>query len=72
MSTALTAPERPENTRLHSIRRAADVTDLSPDTIRRAVQRRELRAKRVGRDIRIYDADLWQWIDSMPDAYPAA
>lgn len=47
-----------------SVRTAADMLDVSQDTIRAAINRGELTARRVGRILRIGTADLRQWFDS--------
>lgn len=50
-----------------TIARAAELTGLSQDTIRDAVNRLALPAKRNGRRIVIRYADLEKWVDSMED-----
>lgn len=55
-----------------SINTAAELYDVSRDTIRKAVASRDLPAKKVGAHIRIGTADLREWFDRLPDASPAA
>lgn len=50
-----------------TIARAAELTGLSQDTIRDAVNRLDLPAKRNGRRIVIRYADLEKWVDGMED-----
>lgn len=54
-----------------SINTAADLYDVSRDTIRKAIYARELPAKKVGRGFRIDVASLREWFDTLPDASPA-
>lgn len=46
---------------------AAQATGLSPDTIRDAVNKAELPAKRSGRRILIRWVDLQKWVDGLED-----
>lgn len=50
-----------------TIAQAAERTGLSQDTIREAVNRLELPAKRHGRRIVIRYTDLEKWVDGMED-----
>lgn len=50
-----------------SIAQAAQATGLSEDTIRDAVQKLQLPAKRFGRRILIRWADLAAWVDELED-----
>lgn len=53
------------------LRTAADMTGVSPDTIRRAIHATEppyLKAKKIGGRISIAVKDLEAWHDSLPDA----
>lgn len=50
-----------------TIAQAATATGLSPDTIRQAVNRADLPAKRAGTRILIRWADLEAWVDSLED-----
>ena len=43
------------------VKTAAGLIDVSPDTIRQAVNKGTLPAFRVGRTIRIFTADLEEW-----------
>lgn len=54
-----------------SIRTAGDMYDLSPDTIRAAINKGRLPAKRVGRSIRVDVAALAEWFRSLEDARDA-
>lgn len=45
-----------------SVKTAAALTDLSESTIREAIDSQRLPAYRVGRAIRIFTADLEQWM----------
>lgn len=49
-----------------SVKTAAALTDLSEATIRDAINKQQLPARRVGRSPRIKVADLEAWIDSRP------
>ena len=55
-------------TRAVSIRQAADSYGLDPATIRQAIDKLDLPAKKVGRKILIRTTDLEGWFDSLPDA----
>lgn len=55
-----------------SVRTAADMYDLSPDTVREAINRGELAAKKVGRTIRIDVGALREWFDGLKDAQERA
>lgn len=55
-----------------SIRTAADMLDVSQDVIRSAVHKGDLRAKRLGRLIRIDVSDLRAWFASLTDTCEAA
>ena len=44
--------------------RAAEIADLHPKTIERLIQRGELPAFKLARQIRIRCADLLEWIES--------
>lgn len=50
-----------------TIAQAAQATGLSPDTIRKAVNKAELPAKRNGSRILIRWDDLQKWVDGMED-----
>ena len=50
-----------------TIAQAAQDTGLSQDTIRQAVLKGDLPAKRVGRRIIVKVADLTKWIDQLED-----
>lgn len=58
-----------------TVREAADLARVSPDTIKRAIHATSsaqfpppLRAKRAGRGFLILTDDLHVWLDSLPDA----
>ncbi len=51
-----------------SIRTAADMFDLHPDTIRAAIKANALPARKVGRSLRVEVADLTDWYRSLPTA----
>lgn len=53
-----------------SVKTAADMYDVGQDTIRGAINRRELPAKRIGRNLRIDVTALREWFDSLADASP--
>lgn len=48
-----------------SVRTAASLTEISETTIRDAINKQQLPAYRVGRQIRIQTADLQAWLDSL-------
>lgn len=50
-----------------TIAQAAQDTGLSQDTIRQAVLKGDLPAKRVGRRIIVKVSDLTKWIDQLED-----
>ncbi|MDQ1736557.1 MAG: Helix-turn-helix domain [Pseudonocardiales bacterium] len=52
----------------HKIPRAAELTNLSPDYIKRAIHDGQLLAKKVGRDYLVTHEALIRWIESLPDA----
>jgi len=52
----------------YSIATAAVAADVSPKTIQRAIRSGALRAKQVGRLVRIMHADLEAWLEGHPDA----
>jgi excisionase family DNA binding protein len=54
--------ETTEGTRLYSVRTVANLLDVSQDTVRRLIERRELAAIRIGSAIRIEAADLESFI----------
>jgi excisionase family DNA binding protein len=47
---------------------AAVATDLSEKTVQRAIRSGALRAKKVGRGVRILRPDLEEWLATLPDA----
>lgn len=53
-----------------SIATAANMYDTSRDTIRAAIDKRLLPAKRLGAHIRIDVADLREWFANLDDAKP--
>ena len=55
-----------------SVRTAADMYDLSPDTVREAINRGHLAAKYVGRTIRIDVEALREWFTSLADVREAS
>lgn len=54
----------------YSMASAAVVTDLSEKTVQRAIRSGALRAKKVGRGVRILRVDLDEWLTTLPDAQP--
>ena len=48
-----------------TVRTAAQMTEISETTIRDAINKQQLAAFRVGRQIRIKVADLETWLDSL-------
>lgn len=54
-----------------SVAKAADMCDLDQTTIRAAIARREIPAKKVGRKLLVPVDGLKAWIESLPDASPA-
>lgn len=48
----------------NTIAQAAAKAQVSPKTIYRQIKRGNLRAKRIGRCVRILDADLNAWLES--------
>jgi excisionase family DNA binding protein len=52
----------------YSMASAAVVTDLSEKTVQRAIRSGALRAKKVGRGVRILRLDLEEWLTELPDA----
>lgn len=55
-----------------SVKHAAALYDVGEDAIRGAINRRELPAKRIGRNLRIETAALREWFDRLADASPEA
>jgi hypothetical protein len=55
-----------------SVKAAADLYEVSQDTIYKAINTRALPAKKVGRALRVNVMDLRTWFDSLDDASPAA
>ena len=55
----------------YSLATAAVAVDFSEKTLTRAIRSGQLKAKKVGRAVRIKRADLEAWIDSCPDAESA-
>lgn len=53
---------------MHTLDAAAVLADVSRRTLERAIAKRELRAKKVGRGVRVRHGDLQAWIDALPDA----
>lgn len=51
-----------------SVKTAAKALDLSEYTIRGAISRGELKAKRVGTALRISNTALEEWFESLEDA----
>jgi excisionase family DNA binding protein len=51
-----------------TIRQAADSTGLSEATIRKAINAKQLTAKRIGVKIILKVQDLELWVDSLEDA----
>lgn len=49
-----------------SVKRAAELYDVSPDTIRAAYRSGVLQVRRVGKLVRIGRTDLKAWFDSLP------
>ena len=54
-----------------SIKTAAAILELSDKTLRAAINRGDLRAKRVGTHLRISRADLAAWFEALDDAQEA-
>ena len=54
------------------VKTAAAMYEVGEDTIRGAINRRELPAKRIGRALRIDVSALREWFDALSDASPAA
>jgi excisionase family DNA binding protein len=52
---------------LMSIRRSAQVTDLSPSYIRKRIDEGDLKATRIGRRVLIKTDDLLAWINRNDD-----
>jgi excisionase family DNA binding protein len=65
--SATTTKARPDRV-AYSIATAAVAADVSPKTIQRAIRSGGLRAKQVGRLVRIMRADLEAWLEGHPDA----
>lgn len=51
-----------------SIKTAAERVELSQDSIRTAINKQQLPAKRVGRVLRIRVTDLEAWFDGLDDS----
>ena len=51
-----------------SIKTAADMYDVSPDTIRAALRSGQIAGRKVGRVWLIPTAALAKWFDSLPEA----
>lgn len=50
----------------YSLERAAEVTDLSVDTLRRAIRAGQLEAVKVGKLVRIRPEAITAWLDNLP------
>ena len=48
-----------------SIKDAATILDVHPDTIRRAIKAKKLKAAKIGRDYRIAKAELEKYFQNM-------
>lgn len=75
MTTQLEAPPAREAERAYDVAEAAAVKRVSEDFIHAAIKatgkepnKPPLKAKRVGRYLRIRACDLDEWFDSLPDA----
>ena len=55
-----------------SVKTAAAMYEVGEDAIRGAINRRELAAKKVGRNLRIAIPVLDEWYDGLDDASPEA
>ena len=55
-----------------SVKTAAALYEVGEDAIRGAINRRELPAKRIGRNLRIETEALRSWFDGLADASPEA
>ena len=55
-----------------SVKTAAAMYEVGEDAIRGAINRRELAAKKVGRNLRIRITALDEWFDGLDDASPEA
>jgi len=63
--------QRREAQRAYSITSAAELKDVSPDAIRRAIRATKgnvLKAKKIGSGYRINASDLEAWWDGLADA----
>lgn len=63
-SAPLTGPRK----LAYSMASAAVATDLSEKTVQRAIRSGALRAKKIGRGVRILHPDLVEWLKELPDA----
>lgn len=52
----------------HTVAGAAAAVSVSQDTIREAINKRQLPAKKTGKRILIKVTDLEKWLDSLEDA----
>jgi excisionase family DNA binding protein len=50
----------------------AELLQISPRTVQRAIRQGELKASRVGRIYRVADQDLREWWDKLRTAPPSA
>lgn len=50
--------------KLYSVKEVADILDMNPETIKRYIHREELKAYKVGREWRIKESDLEEFVFS--------
>lgn len=64
----MSAPLQGPRKLAYSMASAAVATDLSEKTVQRAISSGALRAKKIGRGVRILHPDLVEWLKGLPDA----
>ena len=52
---------------LYSVKEVADILDMNPETIKRYIHREELRAYKIGREWRIKESDLKEFVFDKPN-----
>lgn len=62
----LYAPRAPRLPRFLTVPEAAVLADVSPWTIRKEIERGNLKARRIGRLVRITDEEMARWMRENP------
>ena len=48
--------------KLYSVKEVADILDMNPETIKRYIHKKELKAYKIGREWRIKESDLKEFL----------